>query len=68
MKKETIDVVNKFINELFEARSNEQYSGDYTITLSAEGHELVLAMNDINVDCIDEDELLIHLNVINQEE
>ena len=67
-KKETIDKVKDFINHIYDTRSDEQYNGDYSITITAEGQSMTFALNGIDADCIADDELLIHLNVINQVE
>lgn len=67
-KRQTVDVVKEFIDKVFAARSDAQYDGDYTVKISAEGHTLCLAMNDMDAECIMDDELLIHFNVINMDE
>lgn len=68
MKKQTIDMIQQFIADVFEARQDPQYRGDYSVTITAEGKSLCLAMNGMDADLISDDEVLIHFNVINQEE
>lgn len=67
-KKETIDKALEFINNIYDTRSDEQYKGDYTITIAAEGRSMTFVLNGIDADCISDDELLIHMNVANQVE
>lgn len=65
-KKETIDKALEFINHIYDTRSDAQYSGDYSITITAEGKSMTFVLNGIDADCISDEEMLIHMNVVNQ--
>ena len=65
-KKETIDVAREFLDKLRDANGGSNDA--LIVTLTAAGLKLEVMMNDIDVDLISEDELLIHLNVVNKVE
>lgn len=53
------------IDRMWDAREDAQYDGDYSVTLIIEGEQFTMALEDIQLDLIADEELLIHLNVIN---
>ena len=65
MSKQTVEQLEDFITAVYEARSSSTYAGDYTITLTAEGRSLQLPLESIGTTLVSEDELLVHMNLLN---
>lgn len=61
----TYEILKQLVDNMYDKRDDPQYDGDYTATLTSEGLSASLAVNSIEFELIDEDEILIHLNVIN---
>lgn len=64
-KKKNMNIVKElqaFINRVEDARSNEDYTGDYSITIAAEGKSLTVPLDYITFDdigyCV-----LLHMNI-----
>lgn len=60
----TYEKLQQFDEHIYNKHLDPAYDGDYSITLTAEGRSISLAMNSFAIDLIEDDQILIHLNVI----